>query len=147
MLFLAKKIISMKNFSQVLGPICHESGCPSTTWTLALHSLLHSTSDYISHHSLHRPHTHTHTQLIAVITQLSPITRSPESHHTHHTKDIHFLFLPAKYCFACSILLMLETYQAFACLCSVSCIVLCFSLSQCQLLYGAPPRFLCLILV
>ncbi len=31
---------------------CHESGCPSTSWTLALHSLLHSTSDYNSHHSL-----------------------------------------------------------------------------------------------
>ncbi len=28
-------------------------GHPLTTWTLALHSLLHSTSDYNSHHPLH----------------------------------------------------------------------------------------------
>ncbi len=32
-------------------------GHPLTTWTLALHSLLHSTSDYNSHHPLHWRHT------------------------------------------------------------------------------------------
>ncbi len=32
-------------------------GHPLTTWTLAQHSLLHSTSDYNSHHPLHWRHT------------------------------------------------------------------------------------------
>ncbi len=32
-------------------------GHPLTTWTLALHSRLHSTSDYNSHHPLHWRHT------------------------------------------------------------------------------------------
>ncbi len=139
--------------------------CVSVLNLVALppHGLLHYThcctppqTTFPIIHCTDHTHTHTHTQLIALITrctdhtavsnhtltwepshtphtQLSPITRSPESHHTHHTQDIHFLFLPAEYCFACSILLMLAAYQAFTCLCS---------LSQCQLLYGAPPKFL-----
>ncbi len=124
--------------SRIWMPFHHMDSCtpPQTTFPI-----IHCTD-----------HTHTHTadctyHIAAPITQLSPITRSSKSHHTHLTKDIHFLFLPAEYCFACSILLMLATYQVFTCLCSVSCIVLRFSLSQCQLLYGAPPKFLCLILV
>ncbi len=35
-------------------------GHPLTTWTLALHSLLHSTSDYNSHHLLHWRHSWLH---------------------------------------------------------------------------------------
>ncbi len=38
-------------------------GHPLTTWTLALHSLLHSTSDYNSHHPLHWRHTADCTEL------------------------------------------------------------------------------------
>ncbi len=53
-------------------------GCPSILLTLAPHRLL-------LHTGLHFP------SPIALITQLSPITRSPERHYTHHTKDIHFL--------------------------------------------------------
>ncbi len=45
-------------------------------------------------HCTDHTHTHTHTQLIALITQLSPITRSPESHHTHTPYKRHSFPLP-----------------------------------------------------
>ncbi len=48
---------------------CHESGCPSILLTLAPHRVFL--------HGLHFP------LPIALITQLSPITRSPESYYTH----------------------------------------------------------------
>ncbi len=81
---------------------------PLTTWTLALHSLLHSTSAYNSRHPLHWRHTadctefttdySEYTQLITLITQLlKPWTSS--------------LSLPS-IVWAFSILQILATYQA-----------------------------------
>ncbi len=55
------------------GGLCHESGCPSTTWTLALHLRLHFPS-------FTAPTTHTHTQLIAPITSL---------HRSHSCLQLH----------------------------------------------------------
>ncbi len=76
------------------------------------------------------------TQLIALNTHLIALIRQP-------TQTMDFLFLSSEYCLVFSILLMLATYQAFPCLflCSVFCIVLHFSLSECYLLYGAIPSF------
>ncbi len=61
---------------------CHESGCHSTTWTLAPHyscTSLHLRLQLPSFTALPTPTHHT----IALITQLSPITHLPWlSHHT-----------------------------------------------------------------
>ncbi len=80
-------------------------GRPSIILSLAPHRLLlHTGLHFPSPIALITPLSSSHAVLI---TQLSPITRSPERHYTHHTKDIQLLSQITEYCSACSTLSVL----------------------------------------
>ncbi len=74
-----------------------------TTWTLALHTVAHQLRlQFPSSIALT-----THTQLIALITQLSPITRSLKSYYTHYIRPTQILFRSLSIVLAFSTVLVL----------------------------------------
>ncbi len=86
----------------------------------------HTTQTVTHHTGLHFPSS------IALITQLSPITRSPESYYTHYITPTQFLFRSlSKYCLAFITLLVLAlpSHSVFI-FCLVSSIVLRLSLTK-----------------